>query len=299
MTPNRPVYGGQALIAGVMIRGAHAVTMAVRRPSGEIILRTDLLTSPVSRALRRVPLMRGVLVLGEMLVIGTRALLYSASVAAEDEEGGSELPAGAIWGTLAASLTLAVGLFFILPILLTRLVDPYLDSALWSNVTEGLVRLVVFLAYLSAINLMADIRRVFAYHGAEHMTVHAYEHDQPMTVEAVRQFSTAHPRCGTAFLLVVLVVAIAVFALLGDPPLAWRILSRILLLPVIAAISYEFIRWSGKHAEHPLVRLVVAPSLALQTLTTRPPDDSQIEVAIRAMEGALEADAREAGPAPA
>lgn len=276
-----------------MIRGAHVVTMAARRPNGEIVRRVDPLVAGWSRTMRRVAFLRGVLVLWEMLVIGTKALLWSASVAAEDEEGVSEMPAGALWGTLAVSLTFGIGFFFVVPILLSKAIETwFISSALLGNIAEGLIRLGLFLGYLRLINLMPDIRRVFAYHGAEHMTVHANEHQQPLTVEAVRQFNTAHPRCGTAFLLVVLVISIFAFALLGDPPLMLRILSRILLVPVIAGISYEIIRWSGRNAESPVVRMITSPSLALQKLTTRQPDDDQIEVAIAAMDEAIAADAR-------
>tara|TARA_Y100000588_G_C14275976_1_gene934370 strand:+ start:208 stop:1137 length:930 start_codon:yes stop_codon:yes gene_type:complete len=291
MAVNKPTYGGQALIEGVMIRGVNVVTMAVRHPTGDIVQRVDTLTIASKNKARQIPFVRGVLILWEMLTIGTKALLWSASVASENEEGESEISGPALWGTMALSLVFGISLFFVSPILLTKLLDMVFHSTpLLSNIIEGIVRLLVFVAYLWLINFVAEIRRVFAYHGAEHMTVHAYENNQPLTVESIRHFNKAHPRCGTAFLLVVMVVSIIAFALLGDPSIYWRIASRILLIPVITGISYEIIRWSGRNASSSWVRFVTGPSLALQSLTTQWPDDDQIEVAVAAMEHALEED---------
>ncbi|MBI4329540.1 MAG: DUF1385 domain-containing protein [Chloroflexi bacterium] len=274
-----------------MIRGVTCVSIAVRRPNGEIAVWRDPLRWGWATRLRRVPFLRGVIVLAEMLVVGTRALMFSAEAAVEKDSGEKEeLPAVALWGTLAFSLLFAVGLFFVLPVLVTGLFDRAIDDPFLSNVVEGVVRLAIFLGYIAAVSLLPDIRRVFAYHGAEHMTVHAYEHAEPLETEKIRRYPTAHPRCGTAFLLVVFVVAVLLHVLLGTPPLLERVLSRVALLPVIAGVSYEIIRWSGAHAGNPLVRLVILPNLALQALTTRQPDDRQIEVAVKAMEGAIEGD---------
>ncbi|MDA1097160.1 MAG: DUF1385 domain-containing protein [Chloroflexi bacterium] len=282
-----------------MIRGQTCVSVAVRRPNGEILVTTDPLRWAWAQRLRRIPLLRGFIVLAEMLAIGTRSLMFSARIATEEDGEGDEsaekqeptaLGSIAIGGTLIVSMAFAIGIFFALPVLATHLVDPYLDSALLSNIAEGVIRLALFVAYIGAIGFMPDIRRVYSYHGAEHMVVHAREAGQPLTIESVRRYSTAHPRCGTAFILVVMVIAIGVHALLGAPPLLERILSRIVLLPIIAGVSYEIIRWSGFHAHNPIVRAIIAPNLLLQAITTKPPQDDQIEVAIRALEGAVEAD---------
>ena len=212
------------------------------------------------------------------------------------EEEGQELSGWSMALMLAISLTLGIGLFFIAPLFAIRSLDSVIESDALSNLLEGILRLAVFLAYILLIGLMPDIKRVFAYHGAEHMTVHAQEHDLPLEVENVRRFPTAHNRCGTAFLLVVMVVAIAVFTFIGRPSLPVSVASRIVLVPLIAAISYEIIRFSGAHSANPLVKFIVYPSLALQSLTTRQPDDAQIEVAIRAMEHAIAIDEGTAMP---
>ena len=194
---------------------------------------------------------------------------------------------------MTLSLSFAVGLFFLLPLFLVQFLDRYVESDIISNMMEGGIRLVVFLAYIWGVGFIPDIRRVFAYHGAEHMTVKAHEAKDPLDVVHVRKYSTAHPRCGTAFLLVVMVVSILVFVWLGRPPLLWRILSRVVLIPVIAGLAYEIIRLSARYQGNPLVRIITAPSLMLQKLTTRQPDDDQIEVAIHAMDTTLAADAAE------
>jgi len=285
---NRPTYGGQAVIEGVMIRGQRFASIAVRRPDGTLALKCDPLSSLYTGRLRRLPLLRGVIVLIETLMLGMRALTYSANVGAEAE--GDEIGKGAMAVTFAISLTFAIGLFFLIPVLASKAVEGPLGSDLLSNLAEGLFRLAIFLAYIYLIGKMEQIRRVFMYHGAEHMTVHAQEHQDPLEIESVRKYSTAHPRCGTAFLLTVMVVAIAVFTLVGREPLWWLLASRVVLVPLVAAISYEAVRYSGFHTDNPLVRFLAAPSLALQSLTTREPDDDQIEVAIAAMEQALAAD---------
>ncbi len=289
-----------------MIRGGTCVSVAVRRPNGKILVETAPIGWAWAKRLRRVPLVRGGIVLSEMLVVGTRALMFSANVASEEPDSDDNdadqkptpvLSSIAVGGSLAISLLIAVGVFLALPVFATRFFDAQLSTSnLWSNVIEGSIRLVIFVAYVGVIGLMPDIRRVFAYHGAEHMTIHAREHGQPLEIESIRKFDTAHPRCGTAFILVVLVIAI-IAHIFWTPPVLWeRVVSRVIMLPIIAGISYEIIRWSGFHADNILVRAIIAPNLLLQSLTTRQPDDAQIEVAIRALEGALEAD-RQAGQA--
>ncbi len=293
--PEEPkfTYGGQAVLEGVMIRGRNHFSLAVRRQDGNITQVTEPLSTLFTGGIRRIPLLRGVFVLIETLMLGIKALHQSASMAMADqqpdEEG--EMSGWVLGGTLAVSLTLGVGVFFVLPLLLVRLIDSAIASDLTSNVIEGFIRLAILVGYIWAIGFMENIRRVFAYHGAEHMAVHTYEHGLSLVVENVRKFGTPHPRCGTAFLLTVVLVSIVVFAFLGRPDLEWRILSRIVLIPVIAAASYEIIRFSGVHQSWWISRQVARPGLLLQRLTTRQPDDSQIEVAICAMEGAIAADA--------
>jgi uncharacterized protein YqhQ len=283
-------YGGQAVIEGVMIRGKKGVAISVRQPNGELNIERQPLASIYKGRLREMPLIRGIIALVETLVLGTQSLLHSAQVAAA-EEGGEKIPTALLWGTVAVSLALGVALFFMVPLFATRyLIDPYIDSALLSNVFEGLIRIGIFIAYLKLIGLMPDIKRVFAYHGAEHKVVNAYEAGVPLEVEAVKNYSTAHARCGTAFIFIVLVIAIFVFALVGQPTLWIRILSRIALIPVIAAISYEIMKFGASHAENPVVRILLAPGLLLQAITTREPDDSQIEAAISALNEVIEID---------
>ena len=290
MSANQPhTYGGQAVIEGVMIRGQRNIAIAVRRPDGSIALKRQPLTPIFTGKLRRIPLVRGVIAMAETLTLGMRALTYSANVAAEAE--GEEISARSMAGMMAVSLTIAIGLFFLVPVLASDRLEGLLGSSLMANIAEGVIRLGLFLGYILLIGRMNDIRRVFMYHGAEHMTVHAQERGDPLNVAHIRRYPTAHPRCGTAFLLVVMVVAILAFIFVGREPFWWLIASRIVLVPLIAAVSYEVIRFSGRHAANPLVALITAPSLALQSLTTRPPDDDQIEIAIAAMQQAQAADA--------
>ena len=284
-----------------MIRGQTCVSMAVRRPNGEILVETQPIGWRWARTIRRIPFVRGVIVLSEMLVVGTRALIFSANVASEEEsdaaaeKGAGGLSSWAIAGSMAVSLLLAIAIFFATPVFATGLLDAWLDTSnLWSNIIEGVIRLLMFVAYIALIGLMPDIRRVFAYHGAEHMTIHAREHGQPLDTQSIRQYGTAHPRCGTAFILVVLVVAIIVHVFWTPPGLVDRVISRVVVLPLIAGLSYEIIRFSGFHANNILVKAIIWPNLLLQALTTRQPDDDQIEVAIRALEGALAEDQRAA-----
>ena len=283
-------YGGQAVIEGVMIRGKEGVAVSVRQPNGELNVVSQPLASIYKGRLREMPLVRGIIVLVETLVLGTRSLLHSAQVAAA-EEGEGKIPAALLWGTLAASLALGVAIFVMVPLFATRyLIDPYIDSALLSNVFEGLIRIGIFIAYLKLISLIPDIKRVFAYHGAEHKVVNAYEAGVPLEVEAVKDYSTAHARCGTAFLFIVLIVAIFVFALVGQPTLWIRILSRIALIPVIAVISYEIMKLGAAHIDNKIVRVLLAPGLLLQAITTKEPDDSQLEAAISALNEVIEID---------
>ena len=285
---NRPTYGGQAVLEGVMIRGQRNMSVAVRRPDGSIALLCAPLSQLFTGRLRRVPLLRGVIALIETLTLGMRALSYSANVGVEAE--GEELSSGAVAGMMVVALVFGVGLFFVIPVFASRSLEGWVGSDLAANVIEGIIRLGIFLVYIVLIGKMEGIRRVFMYHGAEHMTVHAQERGDPLDVESVRKYATAHPRCGTAFLLVVMVIAVVAFVFVGREPLWWLVVSRIVLVPVIAAAAYEVIRLSGRYSANPLVGLITRPSLALQSLTTRQPDDDQIEIAIAAMTQAIDAD---------
>ncbi len=283
-----------------MIRGQRFFSLAVRRQDGSVYRAAEPLSNMYAGRMRRVPFIRGVLVLLETLILGFKVLTRSANIALEDRTEGEmeEISGWVMFLTLGISVGVGVGIFFLVPLFAARSLDSVLDSAMGSgagadfasNFIEGLIRLGLLVGYISLIGMMRDIRRVFAYHGAEHMTIHAYEHGRPLEVDQIRPFSTAHPRCGTAFLLTVAVVAILVFALLGRPPIYWAIVSRVALMPVIAGISYEVIRFAGGHQGSLLSNIVSAPGMLLQRLTTRQPDDSQIEVAILAMETALAAD---------
>ena len=288
----RFTYGGQAVIEGVMIRGRRNLSLAVRRQDGRIFHHVEPLNSLFTGSVRRVPLVRGVVVLLETLLLGMKALNKSASMAAVDvkEDGDKEMSGWFIAGTLVLSLSLGIGIFFMGPLLIVQALDPFIASDQLSNLIEGAIRLVFLVAYVGGIGIFKDIKRVFAYHGAEHMAGHAYEAGLPLIVENVRKFATPHPRCGTAFLLTVLLVSIIVFAIFPRPSLEWRIISRIALIPLVAGISYEIIRYAGAHQQGMIGRAVAGPGLLLQRLTTRQPDDSQIEVAIMAMEGAVAAD---------
>jgi uncharacterized protein YqhQ len=213
--------------------------------------------------------------------------MFSANVALEEEED-VEFSGPVAWGTVAVSFIIAIGLFFVGPLLLVGVIDRYIESSFLSNVIEGVIRLAIFLAYVWAIGRLPDIARVFAYHGAEHKTINAYEAGAELTPEEVAKHSTAHFRCGTAFLLSVMVISILVFSLLGRPPMALRILSRIVLIPLVAGVAYEYIRFTNRYRENPIVRALARPNLALQSLTTREPDASMLEVAIAALRRVLE-----------
>lgn len=283
-------YGGQAVMEGVMIRGRKALAIAVRRPGGDIVTRVQPLSSLYTGLLRNIPFVRGVIVLVETLLLGVQALMYSANISLEDQE--VEVPSGMMWGTLAVALVLAVGVFFVAPLLVMRgLGDLLHPTSVLSNVLEGLLRLALFMLYIWGVGFVPDIKRVFAYHGAEHKAVNAFEHGSDMAVSDVQRYSTAHSRCGTAFVLVFFIIALIVFVLLGrSDSLLERLVLRIVLLPVIAAVSYEVIRFGARYGGNRIVSAIFSPSLALQALSTRQPDDSQVEVAVHALRAAREAD---------
>jgi len=279
-------YGGQALIEGVMMRGQKTVATAVRRPDGELVINTQLLANIYTGRLRQTPLVRGIIVLIETLVLGAKSLFYSANVSLGEEE--EEVSGWTVWLIMAVSLILAVALFFLAPLYLTKLLN--IESSLLFNITDGAIRVVIFIAYLKVMTLLPDIRRVFAYHGAEHKVINAFEAGVPLEVEAVKKYGTAHRRCGTSFIFMVLVLSIIVFALVGVHAAWLMALSRIVLIPVIAAISYEVIYFGARHVNNRMVRAVLAPGLWLQSMTTREPDDSMLEVSISALREVVAAD---------
>lgn len=282
--------GGQAVIEGVMMRAPRAMTVAVRRPTGEIALKADRLSLLSDRVrILKWPVLRGTVALFGTLVLGIRALNYSAQEALDEEEG--EIGTLAMAGTILAAFGLAVVLFLFLPLWATRLIERYFSwvGGQWAfNAVDGVIRIVVFFLYLAGITLMKDVRRIFQYHGAEHMSIYTLEAGQELTVENARQYGTMHPRCGTSFLLIVMVLSIIVFAQI---PQVWSLqakaLSRVILIPVIAGLSYETLKLGDRHRDVPAMKLLLYPGLLMQRLTTREPTDDQIEVALVALKEAL------------
>ncbi len=274
------------------MRGSRHMAVAVRQPDGQIRLKSEALRGLYTGRARSLPVLRGMIILWETMALGLRALAFSSQVAMGLEEGEKEEePTSAyIWGMMGVALALATAVFFVGPVLLTGWLQSQLHNDTLVAAIEGVIRLFLVLGYIWAIGFVPDIKRVFAYHGAEHRTINAWESGVPLEVEAVRRFGNAHTRCGTGFLLTVAIVAMVVFMALGMPTWWWRIVSRIVLLPVIAAISYEIIRFSANFERYRLVRWIFKPSMALQSLTTRDPDDSQIEVAIAALREVLAGD---------
>jgi uncharacterized protein YqhQ len=287
--------GGQAVLEGVMMRSPSNWALAVRKPDGEIAEVIRPIRSPMARhRLFRLPVIRGVVALGESLAIGFRALAISANYAAQEEnddgEVSTELSRGALIFAFAIAIGFAVMLFKVTPALLTSWLP--IETTGWFVIVEGLIRVSIFILYLALISLLPDLRRVFQYHGAEHKAINALEAGEELTPERVQRFSLIHPRCGTAFLLWVMVIAIFVFAFVGQPVWYWLIASRILLLPVIAGIAYELIRFAGKRSDNRILMTLLAPGLWLQRLTTREPTLDQIEVSIRALKEVLRLEGR-------
>lgn len=281
----KPNVGGQAVIEGVMMRGKTHVAVAVRQPDGEISVDVRPVNSISDRyPILKKPFFRGVVSLVESLVMGMKALAYSAQVSGDEDE---KLDSKEMALTIAVSAGLAILLFIVIPTWSMRFLTGITQDHMALNLAEGVLRMAIFLAYIAAISSMNDIQRVFQYHGAEHKTIYTYEAGLPLKVENVRPFSTLHPRCGTNFLMIVMLISMFIFTFLGWPSLLERIASRIILMPVIAGVSYELIRYAGAHTDNPLVRIAITPGLLLQKLTTRQPDDSQIEVAIASLKAVV------------
>jgi uncharacterized protein YqhQ len=280
MSEQLPMYGGQAVIEGVMMRGSQSVAIAMRAPNEEIVIHSEPLSGIYKSKIIKIPFLRGLVALWDALGLGIRALTISANIQTGEDE---KLEGPALYLTLGISLTFGIGLFFLLPAVLGQLSERVLGiSAWWSNLLEGLLRLALLVGYIWIIGKASEIKRVFSYHGAEHKTINAYEAGADLTPETVTHFSLEHPRCGTAFLLSLVLLSVLVFSLLGPLPMFWRLASRILLIPVLAGIAYEYIRWTANHLDSKVVRTMIKPNLALQHLTTREPTLQMLEVSIAA-----------------
>jgi uncharacterized protein YqhQ len=292
------LIGGQAVIEGVMMRSLTGYSVAVRDPKGGVAIKKDKLVSITSKyPFLKFPVLRGSVVLIQSLILGIRALNYSASVATETKEGEQEMSSWAVAGSMLMALLLGVGVFILAPLGITNLIRHYLMPSMSNftyNAIDGIIRAIFFFVYLISISFMDEIRRVFQYHGAEHKTVYTFEANEDLTVENARVKSTLHPRCGTSFLMFVLVISIAVFSLVPSTvPFAVKFLARVVLIPLIAGLAYEVIRFSARHLSNPVCRTLITPGLWLQKITTKEPDDSQLEVAIVALQTALAYDAIE------
>jgi len=288
-------YGGQAVIEGVMMRGQKGFAIAMRAPDGEIVIHKEKLGEIYRSKITKIPFVRGVILLWDALGLGMRALTLAANTQTGEDE---KLEGPALYITMGISLTIGIGLFFLFPALvggwLQNLMSPAAaasTSGLWAgNLLEGVLRLLLLIGYIWAIGFMPDVKRLFGYHGAEHKTINAFEAGAELTPESVAKFSLEHPRCGTAFLLTLVLFSIIAFTLLGPLPIFWRLVSRILLIPVLAGVSLEYIRWTANHLNNPLVKILIKPNLALQSLTTREPDISMLEVAIKSFNTMREAE---------
>jgi uncharacterized protein YqhQ len=275
-------YGGQAVIEGVVMRGRKACAMANRLPDGSIAVKDIPIGGIYQSRLAKIPFLRGLILLWDALGLGMRALTDAANLQTGEDE---KLEGPTLYITLGLTFLVAIGIFFLAPAGMGWLTEHFLHwNAWWSNLLEGLIRLLFLIVYIWGVGFMPDIRRVFAYHGAEHKTVNAFEAGAELTPAAVSAYPISHTRCGTAFLLTLMVLSLLVFTLLGPLPLGWRLLSRILMIPIIAGMAYEYIRWTARHIDSPFVKAIVKPNLALQSLTTRQPDEKMLEVAIAAFQ---------------
>ncbi len=275
-------YGGQALIEGVLMRGKKACAVAMRAPDGTIVTKVEPLQGIYTSGIAKIPFLRGLVTLWDSLGLGMKALTDSANLQTGENE---KIEGPTMYITLGVTFLVAIGIFFLIPAGVGWLTEHFLHwTAWWSNFLEGLLRLAMLIGYVWVIGFMPDVRRVFAYHGAEHKTINAYEAGETLTPEAVSKYSVAHARCGTAFLLTLVVLSIFIFTILGPLSLEWRLISRVLMIPVLVGAAYEYLRWTAGHLKSPVVRALVQPNLALQSLTTREPDEKMIEVAIAAFQ---------------
>ncbi len=282
-------YGGQAVIEGVMMRGQKAYAVAMRAPDGKIVTHTEKLANVYRSGITKIPFLRGSILLWDALGLGMRALTLSANTQTGEDE---KLEGPALYLTVGLSLTMGIGLFFLLPAGLGGLAEHYLGWSPWlNNLTEGVLRLLFLVGYIWAISFMPDVKRLFMYHGAEHKTINAYEAGAELTPETVAKYPIEHARCGTAFLLTLVLLSILVFTAIGPLPMLWRLASRVLFIPILAGIALEYIRWTANHLDNQIVQLLIKPNLALQHLTTRTPDLSMLEVAIESFQSMRKAEA--------
>ncbi len=290
MAERLPSYGGQALIEGVLMRGSKALAAAFRTPDGKIVVETEQLQGIYRSPIAKIPFLRGLVLLWDALGLGFRYLTLSANLQGDESE---KIEGPAQYLTIGFSLVFAIVVFFLAPAGAGHLLERLLGiSAWWSNVVEGVVRLILMVGYIWLIGKMPDIQRVFAYHGAEHKTINAFEAGAELTPQNVSRYSLQHPRCGTSFLLTLIILSILVFALIGPLPGVWRYVSRVLLLPLLAGVAYEYIRWMANHLSSPLVKWLIRPNLALQNLTTREPSLDMLEVSITAFQTMLNMEQR-------
>ena len=281
-------YGGQAVIEGVKMRGRKACAVAMRAPDGAIVTKVQPLEGIYQSPIAKIPFLRGLIMLWDSLGLGMRTLVASANLQTGENE---KIEGPAMYLSLGLTLLVAVGVFFLAPAGVGWLTEHFLHwNAWWSNLLEGIIRLLMLVGYIWAVGFMPDIRRVFAYHGAEHKTINAYEAGAELTPESVAKYSLEHPRCGTAFLLTVALVSFLLFTAMGPLSFWWRMATRVLLLPVVVGLAYEFIRWTANHLKSPIVRFIIKPNLALQSLTTRQPDEKMLEVAIAAFQAMRQAE---------
>jgi len=281
-------YGGQALMEGILMRGRKACAIAMRAPDGKIVTKIEPLSGIYKTNIAKIPFLRGLVMLWDSLGLGMRAMTESANMQSGEDE---KLEGPALYLLLAGTLVVAVAIFFLVPVGVGWLTEHFLHwNAWWSNLVEGLLRLVMLVGYIWAIGFMPDIARVFAYHGAEHKTINAYEAGAELTPASVAHYPLAHTRCGTAFLLTLVVLSFFFFTILGPLSLQWRLVSRVLMIPVLAGVAYEYLRWTSDHIKSPIVRFMVRPNLALQSLTTREPDEKILEVAIAAFQAMRQAE---------
>ena len=275
-------YGGQAVIEGVLMRGQKAFAIAMRDPDGKIVLHEEKLANVYRSRITKTPFLRGIILLWDALGLGMRALTISANTQTGEDE---KLEGWPLYLTIGVSLTLGIGLFFLLPAGVGSLAEHLLGwNVWWNNLLEGVVRLLLLVGYIWAIGFMPDIKRLFGYHGAEHKTINAYEAGAELTPESVAKFPLEHARCGTAFMLTLVLLSILVFTALGPLPVFWRLVTRILFIPVLAGIAVEYIRWTANHLDSKIVQWMIKPNLALQSLTTREPDHAMLEVAIQSFQ---------------
>ena len=285
-TTKLPNYGGQAVIEGVMMRGKKAAAIAMRAPDGKIKVQIEKLSKIYQSPIMRIPFLRGLIGLNDALILGMKALTISANTQTGEDE---KIEGPALFFTFALSMAIAILVFFLIPAGVGQAVERYFSWKPWiGNLLEGLVRLIFLVAYMWGIGQMDDIKRVFSYHGAEHKVINTFEAGEELTPEKVKLYSLEHPRCGTAFLLIVVLFSVFLFTALGPMTLFWRLTSRILLLPVLAGVAYEYLQWTAANQNHPVVKWMIRPNLALQKLTTNEPSQDIIEVSIAAFEAMRE-----------